>query len=118
MKQVIITIIKLIGFFLGWAILTSILPLSSSENPAIWRLWAEITPLLAIIAFTYIFWLIEKKTVKLYLFDNPGRGVVLGVVTGMIIQTCISPLSLGTTFYLADHVKLKEASLFYLLISF
>ena len=84
MKQVIITIIKMIGFFLGWAILTYILPLSSSENPAIWRLWAEITPLLAIIAFTYIFWLIEKKTVKLYLFDNPGRGVVLGVVTGIV----------------------------------
>lgn len=84
MKQIIITIIKFIGFFLGWAILTSVLPLSSSENPAIWRLWAEIMPLLAMIAFTFIFWLIEKKTVRLYLFDNPVRGVVIGTVTGTI----------------------------------
>ncbi|MCI8419327.1 MAG: CPBP family intramembrane metalloprotease, partial [Oscillospiraceae bacterium] len=30
----------------------SVLPLPASENPAIWRLWAEILPLLAIIAFT------------------------------------------------------------------
>ena len=84
MKQIIITIIKFIGFFLGWAILTSVLPLSSCENPAMWRLWAEIMPLLAMIAFTFIFWLIEKKTVRLYLFDNPVRGVVIGTVTGTI----------------------------------
>ena len=78
------TIIKFIGFFLGWAVLTSILPLSSSGEPAIWRLWAEIMPLLAIIAFTLIFWLIERKNVELHLFDNPVKGMVLGVITGIV----------------------------------
>ena len=84
MKKIAFTIIKFIGFFLGWAILTSILPLSSSENPAIWRLWAEIMPLLAIIAFTLIFWLIEKKNVRLYLFDNLVKGATLGIITGIV----------------------------------
>lgn len=84
MKKTAITIIKFIGFFLGWAVFTSILPLSSSENPAIWRLWAEIMPLLAIIAFTLIFWLIERKNVELHLFDNPVKGMVLGVITGIV----------------------------------
>lgn len=84
LKKIVITILKFLGFFLGWAILSSILPLSSSENPAIWRLWAEIMPLLAIMAFTLAFWFIEKKDVKLYLFDNPAKGVVLGVITGIV----------------------------------
>ncbi len=84
MKKIAITVIKFIGFFLGWAILTSLLPLSSSEEPAMWRLWAEIMPLFGIIAFTFIFWLIEKKNVKLHLFDNPVKGAALGLITGIV----------------------------------
>ncbi len=67
LKRIVITFIECICFFLGWAILSAVLPLSNSDNPAVWRLWAEITPLLSIIAFTFIFWLIEKKTIKLQL---------------------------------------------------
>ena len=84
MKKIGTTILKSIGFFLGWAILVSILPLSSSKEQAIWRLWAEITPLLAVAAFTLIFWLAEKKNVKLHLFDNPVKGMVLGVIAGIV----------------------------------
>lgn len=84
MKKIAITVIKFIGFFLGWAILTSLLPLSSSEEPAMWRLWAEITPLLGMIAFTLIFWLIEKKSVKLHLFDNLIKGLALGAIAGIV----------------------------------
>lgn len=84
MKKTLGSIIKFVGFFLGWVILSAILPLSSSENPAIWRLWAEIPPLLAILVFTYVFWFIEKKTVKLHLFDNPLKGIIVGGVTGIV----------------------------------
>lgn len=84
MKKIGITLIKCIGFFLGWAILASVLPLPSSDEPAIWRLWAEIIPLLAIIAFTLVFWLIEKKNVKLHLIDKPVQGIILGTVTGLV----------------------------------
>lgn len=86
MKKIVFTMLKFIGFFLGWAVFVAVLPLSSSKNPAVWRLWAELTPLLAIILFTVIFWFldqkIEKKKVKLYLFDNPVNGLLLGTLTG------------------------------------
>ena len=84
MKRIVITFIECICFFLGWAILSAVLPLSNSDNPALWRLWAEITPLLSIIAFTFIFWIIEKKTIKLHLFNNPVKGVLLGTITGIL----------------------------------
>ncbi len=84
LKKSAITVIKCLVFFLGWAILSSILPMPSPENPAIWRLWAEIIPLLSIIAFTLIFWLIEKREVKLHLFDSPAKGAILGIITGLV----------------------------------
>lgn len=83
MKKIMITSLKVLAFFLGWAVATAMLPLSSSENPAIWRLWAEITPLLAMAVFTLAFWLIEKKQVSLHLFENPGKGVLVGCMTGV-----------------------------------
>ena len=63
-----ITIIKSVLFFLGWAIVTAFVPLLNTDNQATWRLWAEIAPLLTIIAFTLTFWLTEKKQIKLKLF--------------------------------------------------
>ena len=84
LKRIVITFIECICFFLGWAILSAVLPLSNSDNPALWRLWAEITPLLSIIAFTFIFWIIEKKIIKLHLFNNPVKGVLLGTITGIL----------------------------------
>lgn len=84
LKRIVITFVECICFFLGWAILSAVLPLSNSDNPALWRLWAEITPLLSIIAFTFIFWIIEKKIIKLHLFNNPVKGVLLGTITGIL----------------------------------
>ena len=84
LKRIVITFVECICFFLGWAILSAVLPLSNSDNPALWRLWAEITPLLSIIAFTFIFWIIEKKIIKLHLFNNPVKGVLLGIITGIL----------------------------------
>lgn len=84
LKKIVITFIECICFFLGWAILSAVLPLSNSDNSAVWRLWAEITPLLSIIAFTTIFWIIEKKTIKLHLFNNPVKGALIGIITGIL----------------------------------
>lgn len=84
MKKLAITSIKFIGFFLGWAILVSALPIPDTDNAAIWRLWAEIIPLFAIIIFTLLFWLIEKRTVKLHLLDNSLMGAVVGIITGFV----------------------------------
>lgn len=84
MKKLAVTAIKFLAFFLGWAILSAVLPLSTSENPAFWRLWAEITPLIAIIIITLIFWLLEKREVALHFFNNPAKGILTGCVTGIL----------------------------------
>lgn len=88
MKKVFITILKSVAFFLGWAILSAFLPLLTTDTPAIWRLWAEITPLLAIIAFTGAFLLLEKKQVKLRLFYKPAKGIAVGIIGGAFWLGC------------------------------
>ena len=84
MRKIIKSVIKFVLFFLGWAILCAFLPLSSSDRPAYWRLWAETTPLLAIIIFTAVFWLIEKRTVKLNLFCKTAKGMAVGCIFGIL----------------------------------
>jgi len=84
MKKAAITSVKLIGFFLGWAVLATVLPLPDVEDPAVWRLWAEIMPLLAMIAVTLLFWFIEKKKVALHLFGHAARGAALGAIAGAL----------------------------------
>lgn len=83
MKKVMITILKSVLFFLGWAIVTAFLPLLDTDNQAIWRLWAEITPCLSIVIFTLIFWLIEKRQVALKLFNKPIKGIMIGILGGV-----------------------------------
>lgn len=84
LKKIVTTVLKFVLFFIGWALLCAFLPLLNTDNRAVWRLWAEITPLLAIILFTVIFLLIEKKSVKLNLFCNPARSLLIGSVTGIL----------------------------------
>lgn len=88
MKRIVTTILKSVLFFIGWAIVCTFIPLLNTENAALWRLWAEITPLLSIIAFTIVFWLIEKKQVKLNLIKNPATGLGVGVFGGILWLGC------------------------------
>lgn len=88
MKKIAKTILKSILFFIGWAVLTTLLPLPNTNNPAIWRIWAEIIPLFSIIVFSIIFWMIEKKQVKLDLFGNPTMGLRVGVIGGIFWLGC------------------------------
>ena len=64
MKKLLITILKIVVFFIGWAVLSGIMDIPS-DNPAIWRFFAELIPLTIMILFTVVFWLIEKKTVNI-----------------------------------------------------
>ena len=109
MKKIVISIVKFICFFIGWAILASVLPIPTSREPAVWRLWAEIMPLLAIVFFTFIFWLIEKKTVRLHLIDHPMRGVSLGIVMGLlwlVIPTLLMYITKSIHFDGMNEMKL------------
>lgn len=83
MKKFGITIIKCICFFIGWAVLSGIIDIPS-DNPAIWRFFAELIPLTVMILFTVVFWLIEKKTVNIPIKENIGKGTLVGTAIGII----------------------------------
>lgn len=84
LKTGMLTALKSIVFFMGWVLLAVCLPEFHTENKAIWRLWAEITPLLSILICTALFWLMEKKSVKLQLFSGAAKGVFVGSVAGFL----------------------------------
>lgn len=88
LKKIAKTTLKSIMFFIGWAVLFTLLPLLNTNNPAIWRIWAEITPLFSIIVFSIIFWMIEKKQVRLNLFENPAIGLRVGIIGGIFWLGC------------------------------
>ena len=46
MKKLGLTILKALLFMVGWALLVSVLAAPKNENPAVWRFWAELLPLL------------------------------------------------------------------------
>lgn len=84
MKKLILTVIKCIGFFFGWVILVSVLSIPSFSEPAVWRLWAEILPLVAIGFLSFLFWLIEKKSIQLHLMNHSIQSIRLGIVAGLV----------------------------------
>ena len=83
-KKMALSFVKCITFFVGWAVAASLLPLPPAEDPAVWRLWAELIPLLAIMAFTLLFWLLEGRRVPLRLVRAPGRGLLIGAAAGVL----------------------------------
>jgi membrane protease YdiL (CAAX protease family) len=83
LKKLLITILKIVVFFIGWAVLSGIIDIPS-DNPAIWRFFAELIPLTIMILFTVVFWLIEKKTVNIPIKENIGNGTLAGIAIGII----------------------------------
>lgn len=83
MKKLLITILKIAVFFIGWAVLSGIIDIPS-DNPAIWRFFAELIPMAVMILFTVVFWLIEKKTVNIPIKENIGKGALAGIAIGAI----------------------------------
>ena len=84
MKKVLSVSIKTIIFFVGWAICVSVIPIPDTASAAIWRFWAELIPLLSVIAITLIFWLADQKKIRLHLTGKPVYNIILGGVTGTI----------------------------------
>ena len=83
MKRLIGTITKILMFFFGWAILISIgVFIFPSDNPAIWRFWAEFIPFIIIILFSILFWFIEKRSFPLMEWNNPLKNILLGIIVG------------------------------------
>ena len=83
-EKVLSVSIKTIIFFVGWAICVSVIPIPDTASAVIWRFWAELIPLLSVIAITLIFWLADQKKIRLHLTGKPVYNIILGGVTGTI----------------------------------
>jgi len=83
MKKILLTILKILIFFIGWAVLSGLIDIPS-DNPAVWRFFAELMPLIVIVGFTVIFLLLEKREIKIPIIDNIGKGTLIGTITGII----------------------------------
>ena len=83
MKKLMITTLKIVIFFIGWAVLSSIIDIPN-DNPAIWRFFAELIPITVIVAFSVVFLFFEKKKVKIPIINYIGKGTLTGTITGII----------------------------------
>lgn len=83
MKRAVITFLKILIFFMGWAILSGIINIPC-DNPAIWRFFAELIPLAVMVAFSVIFLIIEKGEVKIPIMKNFLKGTIVGIFVGII----------------------------------
>lgn len=84
MKKLLIVSVKTIIFFIGWAIVASIIPVPKFTNPAIWRFFAELIPFLSVVAFTLIFTIIEKRKIPLCLINKPVQDALFGLTGGIL----------------------------------
>ena len=83
MKKFLMTFVKIVIFFIGRAVLAGIIDVPS-ENPAIWRFFAELIPLAVLLIFTAVFLLIEKKKVHIPVKQNCYKGIMSETVVGFI----------------------------------
>ena len=104
MKKLLITIGKSLLFFIGWALLAGFLPIPDSSNGAVWRFWAELIPLLAIVVMTALFWFIEKKKVPLNIVSSPLKSFAIGIIAGIVwLGAAVGILILTKTMTIIGH---------------
>ena len=83
MKKAIITAVKFVTFFIGWALCAYIFEIPT-DHPALWRFGAELIPLLSIILFSVIFWLVEKRKITIAPIGKPIKSLEAGVCIGLV----------------------------------
>ncbi len=87
MKKILITVLKCMLFFIGWSVVVGFI-IPDNQNPAIWRFFAELIPLIAIFGFTAIFYFVENRKVKMRIVSNPIISSTIGLATGVIWLGC------------------------------
>ncbi len=83
MKRVVATALKFGAFFVGWAVLSGVIDVPSS-NPAVWRFFAEVVPFAVLIGFTAVFLATERGEVTIPVRDDAGRGLLVGTFVGCV----------------------------------
>lgn len=83
-EKIGITILKSIGFFSGMGNIGFYIAVIIFKGTSYMEIMGRNYTSIGSSSFTLIFWLAEKKNVKLHLFDNPVKGMVLGVIAGIV----------------------------------
>lgn len=83
MKKFIATVLKVLVFLGGWIFLASRVTYPKTNDPMLGRLYAEGIPFLILIGFTYVFWVIEKRNMKIYLIEHLSEGFRFGLEHGL-----------------------------------
>lgn len=83
MKRFLVLLSKVVLFFIGWAVCSAMIDIPI-EDPSLWRFTAELFPMLSVILFTVVFWLIDKKKVSIPVFRNCIQGSLTGSVAGIV----------------------------------
>ena len=84
MKKLLSVSAKAVVFFIGWAVLASVVPLPDTEDPAAWRFGAELMPMLAVVLFSAIFYFAEKRDITIVPLEKPLKNALLGIVLGAV----------------------------------
>ncbi len=84
-KKTLITIMKILIFFMGWVALSTISVIYiKNDNPAVYRFLLEFIPFIVMTIFTLLFLMIEKGNVKLQILKNMFKGAITGIVVGIV----------------------------------
>ena len=95
LKRYAVTFLKVAAFFVGWALTTAItIP---AKNPAVWRFFAELTPMLSMVLLAVVFILIEKRKIAVPIREHAGKGALVGLIVG------IAWIGLAAGVLLATH---------------
>ena len=95
MKKALVILLKIIIFFIGWAIIAGIIEIPN-DNPSVWRFYAELIPLVVMVVFTVVFLKFEKNEVKIPIRENAGKGTLVGIISGIIWIALSAGIMLGT----------------------
>lgn len=83
MKKLLLTILKIVVFFIVWTVLAGLIDIRI-EEPVLWRFVAELVPFFVLLALTVVFLLIERKKIKIPVIQNIGKGTLIGSLSGVI----------------------------------
>ena len=84
MKKFLLTTLKLLVFFIGWAVTAGLLPVPCENDPVLWRFFAELIPFAALAVFTSVFIIAEKGEVKIPCLRSFVKAAVSGTLTGAL----------------------------------
>lgn len=108
MKNGIVVFIKIVIFFVGWALLLGVVDISV-DNPVLWRFYAELIPLISMLVFTGIFLVFEKGKVRIPIFSDFAKGTLVGTISGVIWIGLALAIMFGTNLLvIIDHHIIKS----------